>query len=257
MMTREKSSYAVQTVEKALDILETLTDESRHATLPYLAEKLDLSRNKAFRLLATLESKGLVERDETSGVYRLGISSVELAQRLLNSTSLIRHAHPIMEKLARKHDEAVYIAVLKGDEVLFLDMVDCEQAIKTAPLVGRRFPFFSNAAGKAIRALESTDLLDRFLKKRGRNGGTFDPAVLQQELKAVRERGVAVDFDGLGEGIVSVAVAVRDYAGKVIGALTLLGPSFRMMASRMENEIIPSLREGAETLSMKFGYAKL
>lgn len=73
----------------------------------------------------------------------------------------------------------------------------------------------------------------------------------------MREHGVAVDFDGLGEGIVSVAVAVRDYAGKVIGALTMLGPSFRMMASRMENEIIPSLREGAEILSMKFGYAKL
>lgn len=256
-MHREKSSYAVQTVEKALDILETLTEESRHATLPYLAEKLDLSRNKAFRLLATLESKGLVERDETSGIYRLGISSVELAQRLLHSTSLIRHAHPVMERLARKHDEAIYIAVLKDDEVLFLDMVDCEQAIKTAPLVGRRFPFFSNAAGKAIKALESVDLLEKFFKKRSRGNGFPDPVILQSELKSVREQGFSVDHDGLGEGIVSVAVAVRDYAGKVVGALTMLGPSFRMMTSRLENEIIPSLREGAEVLSMKFGYARL
>lgn len=256
-MTREKSSYAVQTVEKALDILETLTEESRHATLPYLAEKLDLSRNKAFRLLATLESKGLVERDEASGIYRLGISSVELAQRLLHSTSLIRHAHPVMEKLARKLDEAVYIAVLKEDEVLFLDMVDCEQPIKTAPLVGKRLPFFTNAAGKAIKALESADLLEKFLKRRGKGNGFPDPALLQSELKSARERGFAVDFDGLGEGIVSVAVAVRDYAGKVVGALTMIGPSFRMMASRLEKEIIPSLREGAEMLSVKFGYAKL
>ena len=255
-MTREKSSYAVQTVEKALDILETLTEESRHATLPYLAERLDLSRNKAFRLLATLESKGLVERDDASGIYRLGISSVELAQRLLNSTSLIRHAHPVMEKLARKHDEAVYIAVLKGEEVLFLDMVDCDQAIKTASLVGKRFPFFTNAAGKAIKSLESTDLLEKFFKKR-KNGGTPDPEILQTELKTIREKGFAVDFDGLGDGIVTVAVAVRDYAGKVIGALTMLGPSFRLMTSRLENEIVPSLREGAEMLSLKFGYAKL
>lgn len=256
-MNREKSSYAVQTVEKALDILEALTEESRHATLPYLAERLELSRNKAFRLLATLESKGLVERDDTSGIYRLGISSVELAQRLLNSTSLIRHAHPVMEKLARRHDEAVYIAVLKGEEVLFLDMVDCEQAIKTAPLVGKRFPFFTNAAGKAIKALESVDLLEKLLKKRGKNIGIPDPARLQSELTSVRERGFAVDIDGLGDGIVSVAVAVRDYAGKVIGALTVLGPSFRMITSRLEGELIPSLKEGAETLSLKFGYAKL
>lgn len=257
MMTREKSSYTVQTVEKALDILETLTEESRHATLPYLAERLDLSRNKAFRLLATLESKGLVERDDTSGIYRLGISSVELAQRLLNSTSLIRHAHPVMEKLARKHDEAVYIAVMKGEEVLFLDMVDCDQAIKTASLVGKRFPFFTNAAGKAIKSLESADLLEKFFKKRKNGGAPPDPVLLQTELTTIRERGFAVDFDGLGEGIVTVAVAVRDYAGKVIGALTMLGPSFRLMASRLENEIIPSLKEGAEMLSLKFGYAKL
>jgi DNA-binding IclR family transcriptional regulator len=61
----------------------------------------------------------------------------------------------------------------------------------------------------------------------------------------------------LGEGVISVAVAVRDYAGKVIGALTMLGPSFRMVASRLENEIVPSLLEGAEILSMKFGYARV
>ena len=256
-MTREKSSYAVQTVEKALDILETLTEEGRHATLPYLAERLDLSRNKAFRLLATLENKGLVERDEASGIYRLGISSVELAQRLLNSTSIIRNAHPIMERLARKHDESVYITVLKDDEVLFLDMVDCEQAIKTAPLVGKRLPFFTNAAGKAIKALEPTELLEKFFKKRSRMPGMPDPATLQSELKTVREKGVAVDCNGLGEGITTVAVAVRDYAGKVIGAITMLGPSFRMAATRLEEEIIPSLREGAEMLSLKFGYAKL
>jgi DNA-binding IclR family transcriptional regulator len=64
-----------------------------------------------------------------------------------------------------------------------------------------------------------------------------------------------VDTGGLGDGVISVAVAVRDYAGKVVGAITVLGPSFRMFAERLENEIIPSLMEGAELLSEKFGYA--
>jgi DNA-binding IclR family transcriptional regulator len=53
-----------------------------------------------------------------------------------------------------------------------------------------------------------------------------------------------------------VAVAVKDYAGKVIGAITMLGPSFRMLSERLEQEIIPSLIEGADLLSMKLGYAK-
>lgn len=256
-MIKDKSAYAVQAVENALDILDSLTGEVSDATLPHLAARLGISRNKTFRLLATLESRGLVEREEMSGVYRLGLSTVELAQRFLRSTNLIRLARPVMEGLARKHDEAVYMTVLRGDEVLFLDMVDCNRQIKAAPLVGKRFLFFTNAAGKAIRSLDSRDVLDKFAKRRRRFEAVPNLTELELELNAIREEGVAIDHGGLGEGIISVAVAVKDYAGKVVGALTMLGPSFRMVASRLENEIIPSLQEGAELLSMKFGYAKV
>jgi DNA-binding IclR family transcriptional regulator len=256
-MNKDKSAYAVQAVENALDILDSLAEEAPDATLPHLADRLGISRNKTFRLLATLENRGLVEREELSGIYRLGLSTVELAQRFLRCTTLIRLARPVMEALARKHDEAVYMTVLRGDEILFLDMVDCDRQIKAAPLVGKRFPFFTNAAGKAIRSLESRDVLDRFAKRRRKNDPAPDLDALEAELNAIREQGVAIDVGGLGDGIVSVAVAIRDYAGKVVGALTMLGPSFRMIASRLENEIVPSLLESAELLSMKFGYAKV
>jgi DNA-binding IclR family transcriptional regulator len=72
----------------------------------------------------------------------------------------------------------------------------------------------------------------------------------------IRRKGVAVDCGGLGDGVIAVAVAVKDYAGKVVGAITVLGPAFRLLTDRIENEIVPSLLEGAEMLSMKFGYAK-
>lgn len=256
-MARDKCSYAVQTVEKALDILETLTEEAPDATLPTLAERLGISRNKAFRLLATLEKRGMVEREELTGSYHLGLSALEMAQRFLDSVLLIKHARPIMELLARKHDEAVYMTVASGDEVIFLDMVDSIQTVKTAPLVGKRFPFFTNASGKAIKALESRDMLERICKKQSRKGCLLNLDQLEQEFDAIRSNGVAVDNGGLGEGVVSVAVAVKDYAGKIVGALTMLGPSFRMLSDRLENEIIPSLQEGAEMLSMKFGYARM
>ena len=255
-MFRSKSSYTVQSVENALDILELLTDESIDATLPLLAEKLGISRNKAFRLLATLENRGLVQREEHSGVYRIGLNTVGLAQRFINSASLIRHAHPVMEELARKHEEAVYLTVVLGEEVLFLDMVDCVQSVKTAPLVGKKFPFFTTAAGKVIKALESGDLLEKFFKKSRRRMAPAEMLRLENEFVEIRRKGVAVDCGGLGEGIIGVAVAIRDYAGKVIGAITVLGPAFRLLTDRIDNEIIPSLTEGAEMLSMKFGYAK-
>ena len=246
----------MQGVENALDILETLADDTVDATLPLLAARLEISRNKAFRLLATLENRGLVQRDEHSGVYRIGLNAVGLAQRFINSASLIRHAHPVMEELARRHEEAIYLTVALGEEVLFIDMADCVQSVKTASIVGKKFPLFTNAAGKVIKALESADLLEKFFKKGHRRIVPEELRCLENELDEIRRKGVAVDCGGVGEGIVGVAVAVKDYAGKVVGAITLLGPAFRLLTDRIENEIIPSLTEGAEMLSMKFGYAK-
>ena len=66
-----------------------------------------------------------------------------------------------------------------------------------------------------------------------------------------------IDVDGFGEGVCAVAVAIRDYAGKVVGALTMLIPTIKMVQDRLENEVIPSMLEGAEQLSMKFGYVKI
>jgi DNA-binding IclR family transcriptional regulator len=257
LMDRERGTYSVQSVLKAFDLLEALAAEDSVATIPILAKKLDLSRNKIFRLLATLEDKGLVERDDPTGTFRLGIYAFEMAQHILKSASLIRLAHPVMEELARKHDEAVYITVLNNDEVLFLDMVDSFQQIKATAMVGRRFPFFTNAAGKAIKAMSSTDMIERLGKRRASMNGIPDVKKLETELRDIRLAGVAVDFGGLGEGICAVAVAIKDYAGKVVGALTMLAPSFRMLQERLEMEIIPSMQESAEILSMKFGYAKI
>lgn len=257
-MERERGTYSVQSVTKAFELLEMLAAEDGNATIPLLAKRLDLSRNKVFRLLATLEEKGLIEREEQTGVFRLGLHAFEMAQHILKSASVIRLAHPVMEELARKHDEAVYVTVMNNDEVLFLDMVDCFQQIKTVDMVGQRFPFFTNAAGKAIKAMSSTDFIERMNRRRSRKDVAMpDPKVLESELMEIRKKGVAVDFGGLGDGVCAVAVAIRDYAGKVVCALTMLAPSFRMLQDRLENEIIPSMLEGAEVLSMKFGYAKI
>jgi DNA-binding IclR family transcriptional regulator len=198
-----------------------------------------------------------VEREERSGCYRIGLSALELAQKFIKTASLIQHARPIMEVLARKHDEAVYMTVLKDDEVLFIDMVDCDRQIKAAPMIGKRFPFFTNAAGKVIKAVESRDLLQKVWARNRSMSGTLDFSAFEQELNDIREKGVAIDNGGLGDDIVSVAVAVKDYAGKIVGALTMLAPSFRMVTERLEQEIIPSLLESAEILSMKFGHARI
>jgi DNA-binding IclR family transcriptional regulator len=252
-MTREKGAYSVQAVIKAIDLLEALAQDGDRPSITTIEKKLNLSHNKAFRLLATLEDKELIEKDALTGTYSLGVQAFQMAQHILKSANLIRLAHPVMEVLAHKLNEAVYITVMNNDEVLFLDMVDSLQQVKAVDLVGKRFPFFTNAAGKVLKSVSSIDMRGRGGKKRN----FPDPHSLEIELDEIRKKGVAVDFGGLGEGICAVAVVIRDYAGKVVGALTLLAPSFRMLQDRLEQEIIPSMLEGAEELSMKFGYMKI
>lgn len=256
MIADKNSNYTLQTVTKAFEILEILSGQQAHADLPQLASKIALTRNKTFRLLATLIDKGLVDRDPSTGFYKLGMCSTSLAQKILKNSSVINLAHPIMEDLAKRHAEAVYMTVIRGDDVLFLDMVDCEQQIKATTFVGEKFPFFTNAAGKVIKALEARELPEWLSqKRRSRSKLMPDPEKLASELMEIRMNGgVAFDNGGLGEGISSVAVAVKDYAGKVIGAITLLGPSFRMVQERIEKEIIPSLVVSAALISAKFGY---
>jgi DNA-binding IclR family transcriptional regulator len=256
-MNKQPCTYSVQTVVKAFDLLEILADGNINPNVSLLATKLKITNNKVFRLLATFEKMGIVEREETTGTYRLGLSAFEMAQHILKSASIIRLAQPVMEDLARKHDEAVYITVLNNDQVLFLDMVDSLQQVKAIPFVGMRFPFFTNAAGKVIKAMSSSDVLERLGRRRASKTGINDIEQLESELDDIRRSGVAVDIGGLGEGICSVAVAIKDYAGMVVGALTLLAPSFRMLQERLEREIIPSMLKGSEELSMKFGYAKI
>jgi len=181
------------------------------------------------------------------------MTSFSLEQKLVSASSVINLTHPVIELLAKKHGEDVYMTVIKDDDVLFLDMAGCNQQIRAMSLIGKSFPYFTNAAGKVMKALESTEIIEWLTSTKNKN--ISNPVFLASELLEIRSNGgVAVDTGGLGDGVISVAVAVRDYAGHVIGAITMLGPSFRFLKERIENEIIPSLVESAALASEKFGY---
>jgi len=202
MNTENSSAYTVQSVTKAFELLMILSDQKVLADLPHLSAKVAMTRNKTFRTLTTLVEMGLVERDPQTGFYQLGTSAILLAQKMLKHSSVINLAHPIMEKLAKRHGEAVYMTVIRGDEVVFLDMVDCEQQIKAMPLVGEKFPFFTNAAGKVIKALETRDLPDWLSqKRRGRAKLVPNPENLHRNcLRSARMAAWQSTMAALGKG---------------------------------------------------------
>jgi DNA-binding IclR family transcriptional regulator len=255
-MRQAEGLHRLDLAGNSIAILELLAKDSLGLTVAHIASELGMKRSMVFSLMSSLEVCGFVERN-VQGVYHPDLLAVAVVLgRLLSKMGLLAHARPILDELARKHGEAVYLTVLRDDEVIFLDMADYAQHEQAASFVGKRFPSLASAAGKAIRALQSRDLLTKLFSGRRKRKIVYDQERLFAELDAIKSSGVAVDMGALGDGLSSVATAVRDYAGKVVCALTVVGPSFRMVAGRLENEIIPSLVEGAELLSMKFGYAR-
>jgi IclR family KDG regulon transcriptional repressor len=247
---REKDSYSIQSVENALDVLEALCEEGDEVRISHLSQKLGMNKTSVFRLLATFENRGYVEREKGSGKYRLGLSAYEMGQKILSRMSLLRKARPVMEQLVRECNEAVYLAIRRDEDVLFLDMVDTSHQVKIISLVGRHYSLSSTAAGKILQGggPDGTAATE----KRTRSRGEHPPTA--QGISALRQSGACIDSGCLGEGIASVAVPLFSAGGELPGCLCFVGPDFRMTPERIETYFLPRLKEAGITISSKLGY---
>ena len=244
MPSRDKESYSIQAVENALDVLEALSEIDDDVRISQLSERLAMNKTSVFRLLATFENRGYVEREELSGKYRLGLSAYEIGQKFLSRMGLLRHARPVAERLARGCNEAVYIVVRRGNEVLFLDAVDTTQKVKIVSLVGNRYPLATTAAGQVILAFDNSKKNQDSDKK---------PADINSLIAVVRQ-GYAQDSDALGDGITSVAAPLFGSGGKLHGVLCIVGPEFRLPQEVIQKQILNPLLDTSGIISSKLGW---
>jgi DNA-binding IclR family transcriptional regulator len=244
LSSRCKESYSIQSVENALDLLEALCDEADEFRISHLSEKLRMNKTSVFRLLATFENRGYVERETVSGKYRLGLSAYEIGQKFLSRMGLLRNARPVMERLVRDCNEAVYLVMRRADDILFLDMVDTSQQVKVISLVGKHYPLTTTAAGKMMLAHSPSRALHHCAPDWPDAG----------ELGQIGRQGFCVDHGGLGDGIVSAAVPLLNAAREICGCLCLVGPDFRMPPDKLEMIVLPALREAGEIVSSKLGH---
>ena len=247
---KPKAGYSINSVEHALDLLEAICDEGGEARVTCLSQRLGMNKTSVYRLLATFEKRGFVERGDDSVKYRLGLMAYEMGQKLLSRMGLLRKARPTMERLARQCNESIYFVVQRGSEVLMLDMVDGTQQVKINSLVGRRFPIASTAVGRILQAFGARFDADgrKHLEVK------MPPLLAADELDTIRRRGVCVDERGFGEGVTCVAVPLLNAKGEVAAVLAILGPSYRMTKERIEGELMPQLKESGDVVSAGLGY---
>ncbi len=242
---RQKESYSIQSVDNALDVLEALCEEGEEVRISQLSERLGMNKTSIFRLLATFENRGYVEKEQKSGKYKLGLSAYEMGQKFLSRMGLLRKAKPVIERLARECNEALYLAVPRENEILMLDMVDTMQQVKIIPLVGNRYPITGSSAGRVILAHSETHRA---------NCTQEGLAVLGNELEKIRETGGCVDRGILGDGIASLAIPLIDAQGNVPGSLCMVGPEFRLTNEKINEMLLPQLIDAGVVISSKLGY---
>jgi DNA-binding IclR family transcriptional regulator len=254
---REKSEYVIQAVNRALAILEGFDYQQEELGVTELAKRLGLHKNNAFRHLATLECRGFIEQDKKTGNYRLGIKTFEVATVFLHHFGLRRLARPVLEEMVAKCNETAYLALADGPHVIYVLMHDTSHTVRIFPRLGHRLPAYCTASGKIQLAHESPDRLTQIfrhhpLRKLTENTITNLEA-LEGHLRGVARQGYAVDDEELEYGVRCVAAPVRDYSHRVVAAVGLSGPVARFSLERIEQELVPLVKEAGIKISHRLG----
>jgi IclR family transcriptional regulator, KDG regulon repressor len=250
-------AQSVRAVERALDVLLCFTRDESNLTLTQISERVGIHKSTVHRLLATLESKRFVQRDEAAGTYHLGSRLMEMAFLVLQNNDLQRLAMPYMEHLAAEHRETVDLAILDGADVVYLQVVESPQRVKLAAAPGQRLPAFCTATGKAFLAYLPEEQVQEILKP-GLVKYTEHTMVslpdLYEDLRHTRERGFAISEQEYEDGINAAGAPILDVNKHPIAVIAIAGPSFRLPHERML-ALGSAVRATADTIAGEIGLA--
>lgn len=230
----EGHRYVVRVVTRALDVLETLRDAQRPLSLQEISSRLGLVKSSGFRLLRTLEERGYVERADHDGRYSLGPEFLTFAQGSVAYRPLRDVARPHMERLLQRFGETVNLGVLRGTEVLYLEMLESAHAFRMTARVGADSPAHSTALGKAIAAHLTPDDLAALLSSQVLVALTpqtiTSPFAWRRELARTRARGYAEDNGETEPEASCLAAPIFGADDRVVAAISLSGPTSRIRA---------------------------
>lgn len=253
-----RRQVGVQSLGRAFAILEQVACHRHGIGLAELSRLVGLHNSTTFHLAKTLVSLGYLRQEKDTKRYRVGRPLFALAASALDEIEMVNLATPVLEELSRDTGEASHFAVRMGDAVVVIARTGGPGAFQLADRVGVVRPAHCTAVGKAILAALQPDQLKRFIDRAGIRPSTAKsiteiPALLR-EITEVRRTGIAVDDGEFDLEVRCLAVPVADFTGKIVGALGISGPVWRLsrqlLASR--GKIVQT---AAARLGREFGAA--
>lgn len=246
----------VQSLGRALEILELLASNGKEMGVTDLARRLEVHKSTVSRLLATLQEHGLVEQNPGSEKYRLGYALVRLAGAVVAELDVARVARPVLQELAERTHETVNLAILQGDQVINIDQIAASNLVVNVNWVGKQTPLHSTSNGKALLAFlpeaERRQVLSGPLR-RFTPRTIVDKATLDKQLRRVVDDGYAFTLEELEVGLNAVAAPIHDHDGRVVAAVSVAGPSYRVTPQRL-SELGEITKEAGDAISRRLGY---
>lgn len=245
----EKAAGGVLVLHKTIDVLDALRQVPEGLSLAGLATQTSMPKPTVYRILSTLESRGYLERTSTAN-YRISRKLFEPQRDTTLEQRLIQAAKPTMEALAKVCNETLNLGVLDGGEVLVIETMESQQAVRMSSKIGnRRYPH-STALGKVLIAdLPQREVL-RLVRAKGMprfTGATITTEeALQVELEKVRVQGWAMDNTENEPDGRCIGAPIFDRERKVVAALSISGPLPRMTTTRAKGllkDLVGACRE--------------
>ena len=251
------SPYQVQVLDRALSILDSLSNEGPELGAAELSERLELHKSTVHRLLMVLERHRLIEKKPQNGKYRLGMKLFVLGSRAVAELDLRERAVPYLERLVSETGETAHVCVLDGDRMLSIANVESPRTLRTPSTVGRRTPLHCTSVGKVMLAFSPPDEAHELIKKCVLTGYTSRTLLtrtkLKAELKLIRHRGYAMDNGEIEDGLRCIGAPIWDYAGRIVAAISIAGPIFRLTEERIPT-VSQAVIGAANQLSEELGY---
>jgi DNA-binding IclR family transcriptional regulator len=256
-MKESKPNYPIKVLNKTFSILEILLQQGSAMNMTEISEKLGLYPSTTHRILDTLKYWGYVEQEPDNQEYQLGLKVLELGMAKLHQMDLAREAAPYLKELVNQFNETVHLGILEEEEVLYLLKEESSQTIRMHSWVGKRAPLHCTALGKVLLAHLSVEerkkILGGKVLSRHTENTITDKSKLEKELSKVREQGFALDREENEKDVWCIATPIKNHQGKVIAAVSISGPAFRI-DEKVQNNLKEVLIETSRKISKRLGY---
>ncbi|MCO4848339.1 MAG: IclR family transcriptional regulator [Yoonia sp.] len=245
----------IKSLDRAMEVFEYLSEDQGKA-LTTIASEMGQSPATVYRILVTLEGRGLVEFDPSEQIWHIGPQAFVIGARFLRRTSLVERAGPILRKLMEQTGETANLGVEKEGAVLFLSQVETHATIRAFFPPGTLSPMHSSGIGKALLAEMDAGRLVRILADQERMAFTAftitDRAQLEADLKDIRARGYSIDNEERNLGMRCIAAPVFDVNAEAVAGISVSGPTSRVSQEDVKH-LSESVKQAAIALSAAIG----